>query len=100
MPTTLTTPVSTPAVTTVTVLAMNLRWAPGGTLSAITITYIASDSNDNPVSGASALTAYTADGPTMVAAMTAFYTGEVGHPKQGALAALAVLTPAMAGSVT
>jgi hypothetical protein len=99
MPTQLQNPITSPAITNVTVVDFSLRWA-NGTLSAIIIVYVASDANDNHVPGVQPQLATTSDGPTMTAALTAFYTGNGGHPKLGALAALAVLQPSLVGSVS
>ena len=98
MPTTLTTPITAPAITNVTVVDFSMRWA-SGTLSALLCVYVPSDANDNPVPGVQPVLVTTSDGPTMTAALTAFYQ-QGAHPKLGALAALAVLQPSLVGSAT
>ncbi len=98
MPTQLQNPITSPAITNVTVVDFSLRWV-AGTLSAILILYVASDANDNPVPGVQPQLATTSDGPTMIAALTAFYQAGA-HPKLGALAALAVLQPQLAGAAS
>jgi hypothetical protein len=98
MPTQLATPIAQATITDVTVLGFEARWT-AGTLSAILVRYVASDANDNPIQGADPPLVYAADTPTMTAALTAFY-GAGAHPKIGALAAFAVLNPALVESST
>ncbi len=98
MPTTLATPIVGPTVTNVAVVAFETRWT-AGVLSEVRIVYVSSDGADNPTAGVQPSIAVTNDGPTMTAALTAFYQ-QGAHPKMGALAALAAINPALAGAVS